>query len=291
MKIYVPYTIACLFLFTTCFNTLQAAENKRLKAKVSLEYVKIGSDQRLLKVEAKAKIDNRYQGVEGMSINLYLEEPEGSTLLGNVITDSRGKGALQIPSSFAGQLKELVDFTFVARAEDNSDYSAKDKELLIREAFLDVDFIIRDSVKIIRAVVREKDSSGLVLPTEAVEIKFLVERPFSRLPIGGAYNMIDKEGTATIEFPNDLPGDSMGHITVIVKIEDSDLYGNIEKSGDVIWGVPTVFNDATVNRTLWSAGANAPYPLLVLVNSLIVAVWGIMLFILIRIFQIKTVDK
>ena len=291
MKIYVPFTIVCLFLLTTCWTPTQAAENKRQKAKISLSYLKTGTDQRLLTVEVKSRVDKRYQPVEGLALNLYLEESSGLNLLGSVITDLKGKAVLEIPSGFNTSLSEMIDFRFVARAEDNSDYTAKEKELIIREAFLDVDYIIRDSVKLIQAVVKEKDSSGLTLPTEKVEIKFLVERPFSRLPIGGEYNLIDKEGIATIEFPNDLPGDSMGHITVIVKIEDSDLYGNIEKTGDVIWGVPTVFNDATTARTLWAAGANAPYPLLVLVNSLIVAVWGIMLFILVRIFQIKKADN
>jgi hypothetical protein len=280
MKIFVPYTLVGLILFTACLNPLQAKE----KAKISLSYLKSSAEQRQLSVEVKSRVDNRYQPVEGLTINLFLADD----LMGNVVTDIKGKGVFRIPSSFIGKMNEIAEFTFVARLEENENYSAKEKELVIREAFLDVDFIIRDSLKLIQATLKEKDSvGGTRIPPEGVEIKFLVERPFSRLPIGGKYNMLNKEGAATIEFPDDLPGDSMGHITVVVKIDDSDIYGNIEKTGDVIWGVPTVFDDATIKRTLWAAGANAPYPLLVLVNSLIVAVWGIMLFILIRIFQIK----
>ncbi|HAW51466.1 MAG TPA: hypothetical protein DCX54_03915 [Flavobacteriales bacterium] len=288
MKIFVPYSLAGLLLLTTCLNSVQAKE----KAKIGLSYLKTGAEQRQLTVEVKSRMDNRYQPVEGLTLGLYLENDSESELLGNVVTDAKGKGILMIPSSFISKMNEMSEFNFVARLEDNDGYTAKEKDLLIREAFLDVDYIIRDSLKLIQASVKEKDSLGnTVLPTVDVEIKFLVERPFSRLPIGGKYNMLNKEGKATIEFPDDLPGDSMGHISVVVKIEDSDVYGNIEKTGDVIWGVPTVFDDATIKRTLWSAGANAPYPLLVLVNSLIAAVWGIMLFILIRIFHIKKADN
>jgi len=287
MKVKIPFAIACIFLLVTFWNPVLAEENQPAKAKMGLDYLKDAGDQRFLTANLKSRVDKRYQPVQGQTISLYIEESGGLNLLGSVITDQEGIANLQIPANFKETLNSMYEFRFLARLENNSDFVAKEKELIIREAFLDVDFIVRDSIKLIQASVKERDSVGTRLPTEDVEIKFLVERPFSRLPIGGAYNIINEEGTATIEFPDDLPGDSMGHIIVFVKIEDSDVYGNIEKMGDVIWGVPTVFDDATTARSLWAAGANAPYSLLVLVNSLIVAVWGIMLFIVIRIYQIK----
>ena len=286
MKVYNQFTLSCILLFLLFGNSVIAQQNKPLKAKMSLEYLKVGDEKRILTISVKCRVEKRYQPVAGLTFNLFVEEAIKSNLIGTLVSDAQGMASLLIPSKVYNSV-DVFEYKFIAQLVENSDYIAKEKTLLVREVFLDVDFIVRDSIKSIKAIVREKDSLGTILPTEKIEIKFLVDRPFSRLPIGGEYNTIDKEGTATIEFPRDLPGDSAGLITVIVKIEDSDLYGNVEKINTVNWGVPTIFDDQTTARSLWSAGANAPVPLLILVNSLIASVWGIIFFILFRIYQIK----
>ena len=51
---------------------------------------------------------------------------------------------------------------------------------------------------------------------------------FSLLPIGEL--TLDEAGTASIEFPSDLPGDKDGNITIIARFEENPTFGNVEKS-------------------------------------------------------------
>ena len=50
---------------------------------------------------------------------------------------------------------------------------------------------------------------------------------FSLLPIGEL--TLDDAGTATMEFPSDLPGDKEGNLVIIAKIEENATFGNVEK--------------------------------------------------------------
>ncbi len=53
---------------------------------------------------------------------------------------------------------------------------------------------------------------------------------FSLLPIGEA--TLDEYGTASLEFPSDLPGDREGNLTIIARFEENPAFGNVEKKID-----------------------------------------------------------
>jgi len=78
-------------------------------------------------------------------------------------------------------------------------------------------------------------------------------------------------------------------VSVIVKLEDSDEYSDTETSEVIKWGVPTNIDVGTEKRSLWSAGANAPISLMLLTNILIAAAWGIIFYILFKIYQISKI--
>jgi hypothetical protein len=88
-----------------------------------------------------------------------------------------------------------------------------------------------------------------------------------------------------------LPGDFEGNVKIIVRIDDHDDYGTIEEIGILRWGIPTLIHDETIVRSLWASGANAPVLLLLLVNGLILGVWGIIIYILYEIFIISRLGE
>ena len=53
---------------------------------------------------------------------------------------------------------------------------------------------------------------------------------FSLLQIGEI--TLDDNGTGTLEFPSDLPGDKDGNITIITKFEENATFGNVEKQSE-----------------------------------------------------------
>lgn len=129
-------------------------------------------------------------------------------------------------------------------------------------------------------------------PIADLDLYFYVKRTFSNLPFGDVFNTTDENGTVSVEFPKDLPGDQEGNVTIIVKIMDSDFYNDQTIETVKNWGVPTELNPTTDKRTLWAAGANAPIPLVLIISSLIVSIWFIILYIihiLVRISKIKSI--
>jgi len=149
----------------------------------------------------------------------------------------------------------------------------------MEDAIVSLSFSEENDVKTI--TVNASDPSGL--PIEDLELYFYVKRTFSLLPIGDAFNSTDENGVIEVEFPNDLPGDTEGNIIVVVKIFESDLYNDLSLESTKNWGLPTITDDPNVEkRSLWAAAANAPISLVVIVSSMIIAVWYIICYIIIK---------
>jgi hypothetical protein len=208
--------------------------------------------------------------------------------MGKIITDTDGFATLMLKEKYNAASDTLSEMSFIAVLDTNPIYQDKETKLTIRKVNLETNFIDRDSLKLIRVNVTEDSNSGRI-PQENVEIKFFVDRPLSRLPIGDLYNATNEEGEVAVYFPIDLPGDSSGNVKIFVRIDDSDVYGNVEISENLGWGVPTQFSDATIARSLWASGANAPISLLLLVSGLVAATWGILFYIVYKVYQISKI--
>lgn len=151
---------------------------------------------------------------------------------------------------------------------------------------IDLSFHQTDSLKQITAIALEQDSVGQETPIEGLDIYFYVQRSFSLLPIGSVFNTTDESGKVEIDFPLDLPGDENGNIILIVKVEDSPPYRDTTLKKNISWGVPLVINNQENKRTLWAASSNAPLSLIFLVNSILLVVWGLIIYILSQLYLI-----
>ena len=80
----------------------------------------------------------------------------------------------------------------------------------------------RDSINTCKALVTSNDT-----PVKEIEVKLYVQRMFSLLPVGDAV-ATDEEGISSFEFPNDIPADLDGKLTVFAKVEDDENLGNLE---------------------------------------------------------------
>ena len=66
-------------------------------------------------------------------------------------------------------------------------------------------------------------------------MKVYVPRMFSLLPIGEL--TLDDTGTASVEFPSDLPGDKEGNMTIIAKFEENPDFWECRKTVKRLNGV------------------------------------------------------
>ena len=156
-----------------------------------------------------------------------------------------------------------------------------------KKAHIEIDFLEEKGNKYIIAKASELDHDSIGSPIEEIELYTFVERTFSLLPIGDRFNETDENGELIIEFPSDLPGDTAGLVNIIVKIEDADEYVDTLFSKTIDWGIPLIVDKNENRRALWAASANAPIYLLVLTNSLILIVWGIISYICLKIYHIS----
>ncbi len=158
-----------------------------------------------------------------------------------------------------------------------------------KPAIIKLNFHKQGDKKLITAQAFEYNNEAVGKPIPDLDLYFYVDRSFSPLPIGDVFSTTDENGEASVEFPNDLPGDTLGNVKIIVKIQDSDTYAKTEVSKVINWGVPLLMDHSENKRTLWAASANAPISLLLLVNGLIAVTWGIIIFVFLRIYKISRI--
>jgi hypothetical protein len=276
-----------LFLFG--FSPLtESPYQDKAPVRIYLEHFR-SAEMRQLSVRVLAKLDKRYRPAAGVEIALYTSRIAPANLLGTIVTAGNGIGTY----TFTRDQFELAENTRVNKyfAVVNEDEQLKSKEatITIEDVNMSVRCLVKDSIKQIHVHILEIDSAGNAIPQEDVEIKFLVERPLSPLPIGDDYNTTDKEGNVSMEFPDDLPGDADGDLKILVRIVENEKYGSVEVSEIKKWGIPTFISDKTMERSLWASGANAPIILLIFINGLIAAVWGMIFYIIIKIFHIRKI--
>lgn len=156
---------------------------------------------------------------------------------------------------------------------------------IMEDARVSVSFLEENKTNTIKALVT--DQSGL--PIEELDLYFYVKRTFSLLPIGDIFNTTDENGMVTIDFPDDLPGDTEGNVTIVVKIIESDLYKDFSMEIIKDWGVPVVVENSQEKRSLWAAAANAPMSLIVATSSMILVIWFIICYIIFVLYKISKI--
>ena len=157
---------------------------------------------------------------------------------------------------------------------------------VMEEAIVTISFSEEDNTKTI--IAKASDQTGL--PIEDLELYFYVQRTFSLLPIGDGFNATDENGLLEIEFPNDLPGDHEGNIILVVKIIESDIYNDLTIEKTKNWGLPVKLEDPKIEeRSLWAAAANAPISLIIIISTMIFAVWYIICYIIFKLYRISRI--
>jgi len=142
--------------------------------------------------------------------------------------------------------------------------------------------------KIINATLLElKDS--VWIPVKGVDIRVAVKRLGSELNVSETQTYTtDSLGTVSAEFKRDnLPGDSLGNLILVAKVEDNDIYGNLSTEKQVPWGVDTKYSAAFNHRTLFARRGHSPVWLEWMAYTIIAAVWGVLLYLFVQIRKLK----
>ena len=278
-----------LILFSILFLLMQqrtaAQDDTASKQIVKLQYFSNNNSMQYLVLESSLKKNKVFTPQQHKTYDLFLDSSSAANLVAKLVTNEEGKAKTFIPVSLKGAWDASPQHTFIVKAGDEeiiSDYA-------ISKAKIKLDTATADGVRSITASVLKLENDAWV-PVKDVELKIGIVRLGGILPAGDeATYTTDSTGTVTVELKKDsLPGDSKGNYTIAAKVEDNDQFGNLQVEQKVPWGTVLKTDNSFFNlRTLWTTRFRTPYWLLLMAYSIVIAVWGTMIYLVLQIIKIK----
>jgi hypothetical protein len=268
----------------------EKSERIQKKLRIQLDYFNTNNEEYTIRATVKTKEGRSYVTVEGALVMFTVAEENGDfdAVLGEVVSDEGGVAQI------TGNLSELPStgiITFKAAIAESADFKKYARKLEVRNAVMAVEYASRDSTNLIKVRCSLIDSAGQDTPISDLVIKVYVERLFGELPVSTKFNETDDSGRTEILFPHNVHGNTEGQLVIVVRVEDSEEYGNLVNRSEISWGIPLPKNGHLHERLLWAAKYNAPVPLVIIVNGVLIAVWGMILYIVLNVVKIFRIGK
>lgn len=207
--------------------------------------------------------------------------------IGTMFTDRSGKAGINIPATFNIPVNEEGYFKYRAVFEGNDSIEMAGMEVEFKDLILEMTLEEIDSVKTITLKATHLAETGEIIPVPEEDVYIFVTRMFSMLSI--AEDWLDEEGEISIEFPDDLQGDSIGMVTIVAMFQDHSIYGNVENRQTIQWGIPTDHSIPESFRALWTQ--YAPNWMVITLSILLLGVWSHYFFVIFKLVLVKRKGK
>ena len=286
-------SIVCLLAIFSMTTSALAQEgidtiaSEAAEASLELRYTEANNHSKILEAVVKTKVDDAWQGVPGVVVNFYRKELAPLNLIGKATSDANGRTMLVLPAGEEKLASPAFEYTFIAALEGNDQFEDTQEEIAVVESSFEMALEEEDSARQVRVTLLD----GQAAPVGEVEVTLYVQRLFGLLPLSSDPETTDEDGTVLVKFPADIPGDSLGNLVIVAKVEDHERFGNLEFRRKINWGVPVVIDHAKKARELWSSRANAPIYLIVFVNSMLIGIWGVILYIVYQAYKIYRIGR
>ena len=254
---------------------------KKGKTRVRAYYQKLDNNNIQLRALLTVGSGKNMMGVIGAQIEVQ-NIVDDEQVLAVIETDTEGEAVLQIESGYPLTRNEngYAELNFVFSGNDTLRKASRDlefKDLILKPTFKE-----EDSVKIIRISAYE-DSAGVKLPVPEIKINIGVRRLLSVLNLATIETR--KNGVAEFEFPNDIPGDSIGNLQILIKIDDDRDFGTVISKSNVKWGTIVDYNNPGNGRSLF--GDEAPLWMIIAVFIVLGGAWYHFIWAIIKVWGIK----
>lgn len=244
-----------------------AVTAKKKKTRCDFTYAKLADGTKVLTTKIFTKKGPVFTYIENADIHFYAKTDTTDLTLGVIKTDKDGKAFLYIDKAFEVPMDEEGLMHFAFAFEGNDTLKAKSEDLDIMD--LNLSFVTEmdeDSIRYINAVLLNSVGE----PVEGEEVAVSVRRLYSYLPIESDYS--NRRGKVSVEFPSDLPGDSLGVLDILVKVAESDLYGTVESRVSIDWGVPVDYSIQSDGRELWTD--RSPLWMIIAIYIVLIGAWS-----------------
>jgi hypothetical protein len=269
-------------------HTLSFAQDNTEKHRtyIIIDFTQSGIQKKLMTtLTARIKGERGRKKIADAEIEFYTVLDTSDIFLGKATTNADGVAILEISADQTVLPNSDREFRYSVLFRGNDIYNDVSKSITLKEVNMDVSFIEIDSIKNIVVTVFELDASGEEIPVEE-DIIFYVPRQFSLLKIG---EVELQEGNGMIEFPVTLPGDSIGNLKIIARIEESREYGTVEVMGVKDWGNPRLPVIVEARRGL--GDTDAPLWMVYTLIILLSAVWFHYMYLVYVLIVIKRKGK
>jgi hypothetical protein len=281
MLLFIP---VCLFAQTDSTQKADSAVKEESSLiSPSIEFISVQKADNTIDLKAalKTKIKGTFYKLPLLKVTFLQVTDTAEKELGFVITDRNGKAEFNAKAESLATNKE-GKLHFKAVFAGNKAMEAAEEELTIKRGRLEITPVKEDSLLTVKVKLIDM-GTGTETPVPETVLGIFVKRLFSALKIGEGTT--DASGEATVEIPNNLPGDVTGNLTLLVKLDENETYGNLEASVVQKWGVPVSNKIEEQPRALWSS--HPPLWMLITFIILMVTVWGHYIVIVYELFRLR----
>lgn len=138
------------------------------------------------------------------------------------------------------------------------------------------------------SVIAAATSESGVVPVTGAGVRLLASRYFGKMQVDEE-KITDINGVALFKVPEGLPGDTAGNLSFSAQFTDEQSFGSVAKDTVLKAGVITVPVSLTAKRAMWNNVRKAPVWIILAYGFGVIAVWGFILFVLLKLRDIFTV--
>lgn len=268
-----------------------AQDKETVKEMVQLKYFNDNNRVQYLLIESLLRKGKKTEPQPNKTYELYLDSMGSSQLIAKVVTDNTGKAKSFLPAALSDVWKASSKHLFIAVEPGKEEPIT---ELEISKAKISIDTVPGEEKRNITVLVTKYENEEW-LPAPDVELKVGIQRLG-----GGVLNAGEEEtyttdstGTVVVELNKDsLPGDEKGNMVLIAKAEDNDQFGNLIIAKTVPWGLRVMTDDHFFHqRSLWATKFHTPLWLLFMAYSIVIGVWGTIIYLVFQIIKIKKLGR
>lgn len=281
----------CLLIINV--KSVFAQETETPVPSLTLRYFTKANSIQYLTAQTKIKIERKFQPLPNQTVKLFLDSTGSANQITQAITDDNGMAKVIIPPSLKDKWDESPKHIIMGVMEDTITNEETTEELEITKAKIEIDTTSEEGVRTINVKLLFPEN-GEWVPAPDVDMKVGIERLGGILSAGDeAIYTTDENGSVSVTLNKDsIPGDEHGDIVLAAKVEDNDQFGNLLIEKKVPWGVALKPDKNFFGqRTLWSTRFRTPIWLLFMAYSIVIGVWGTLIYLVIQIVKISKLGK
>jgi hypothetical protein len=271
-----------MLVLTACctFSTEMAGQEKaKIAPNLDFIYQKHNDGNRVLSARLSVFQNRITYPITGQNILFSI----GKDTISTIKTDNDGYAYLVIQPGAKLTKNKDGAYEFKTNFQGSDTLEPASGQLTYKDVILNMILEEKDSIRTVSIKLTELNEKGDSLPVAGQKVNTYVERMLSLLKI--SEESTDEHGMIRFEFPRDLPGESDGAIKVIAKLEDNEMFGNVEVKGSREWGIPVDHSIIEAHRALWTE--IAPMWMIITLSILLTGVWGHYIYVIVQMIMVK----